>query len=149
MNQKHSRPKLNRYTAGILVLLFAATIYSAVMVLRGRAETIPSIEPTLSADVKSQFSFSASDAPDWRQGPANKTSLALFYNPDDCFTSVEHNEGTVDAAAKLQESQKSLANSGYASTPGPVLTASLQTSTGSQQYQLHQYAVTGTASGGK
>lgn len=51
--------------------------------------------------------------------------------------------------AELQKSEDGLVSAGYTTTPGSILAVTLQTGTGEQQYQLHQYSVTGTGSAGK
>ena len=100
------------------------------------------------SSTKSQFSFAGVTT--WIQGATNKTSMAIFHQTDDgCFVSAEHKTGVLNEAAELQKLQDVSVNGGYTSTPGAVIVASIQTSAGPKQYQLHQYSVTGTGSGGK
>ena len=141
MKQKHNRIRLNRYTAGLLIFLVVAGASAVVVILYNRTDAAPAVRPTVGTAVPSQFSFSGT--PNWRQGPTNKTSMALFHNiRDSCFTSVEHKTGTVDAGAELQKTQASLTSEGYTITPGSTQTLTMQTNTGSKQYELQQSAVT-------
>lgn len=94
-------------------------------------------------------SFLFKGASDWSIGPRNNTSLALFYEPGSCFASIEYKLGKVDAAAEIQKTLDALAGAGYAVTPISVQTLATKTSTGSQDYELHQYAVTGSSDSGK
>ena len=66
--------------------------------------------------------------------------MALFHRYD-CFTSVEHKSGKVDAAAELKKNQASLTASGYSVTPGNTQALTLLTNTGPKQYVLHQSSV--------
>lgn len=94
---------------------------------------------------KSTFSFNGTNG--WRKGPTNGASLALFSDDHSCFTSIERKHGVVDVAMELQKIQDGLASNGYTSTPNAIVSATLATDTGSQQYQLHQYAVSSVKSG--
>lgn len=149
MKQDKSHLILNRYAVGILATLIIVAASVAIATRHNHTNAAPIPKSSLSGPVQSQFSFSANSAPNWRKGPSNKTSLALFYNPYDCFTSVEYKSGTVNIAAELRKSQVDLDGSGYTSTPGTILPVTLRTDTGRQQYKLQQYIVTGTGSLGK
>jgi hypothetical protein len=144
MEQKHNHFKFNRYVIGTLSLLVIAA--AAFLLLRqNQTEATPSTKPAAKT-ATSQFSFSG--APGWRKGPSNKTSMALFHGPHDCFTSVEHKTGSIDVAAELQKNQDSLTSGGYTAAPGAIQSVTLQTSTGPEQYTLRQYSVTGAGSAG-
>lgn len=147
MKQKHNRFSLNRYMAGIFVLLVVAIASAVVVVRHNRTEAAPPVKPPVGAAVPSMFSFTG--ATGWWQGATNKMSMALFYNSSDCFTSVQYKTGTVDVAAELQKGQASQATSSGTSTQSAVLTATLQTNSGPQQYKLHQYSLSYTGSGQK
>jgi hypothetical protein len=148
MKQKHNHFSLKRYTVGTLaILIVAVAACSAVVIEHNPTEAAPSVKSAAAA-VKSRFSFTGTSG--WWQGATNKTSMALFHNAEDCFTSVEYKKGTVDAPAELQKTQTLLTGEGYMVTPGSIQTLALQTSAGSkQQYQLHQYTVTGTGGAGR
>lgn len=145
---KHNRFTLNRYTVGVLAILIIAVVTcSAVALEHNTTEAAPSVRPATVA-LKSQFSFTGTSG--WWQGATNNTSMALFHNAEDCFTSVEYKAGTVDVAAELQKTQTLLTSEGYTVTPGNIQTLSLQMGAGGKpQYQLHQYAVTGARSAGR
>ena len=140
MIQKQKHSILNRYTIGILLLLVAAAISALVVTKHNRTDAAPSLKPGIGAAVPSQFSFAGTIG--WWQGATNKTSMALFHNGDSCFTSVQHINGTADIAAELQKLQVSQAGEGGTATPGAVLAATLQTKSGPEQYELHQYTLT-------
>ena len=146
MKQKHILG-LNRYTVGVLAVLIVAALAGAIFVAtRDAAEAAPS-QPATAQEAKARFSFAG--ASDWREGPSNSTSIALFYNPADCFVSAEYRPGSIDTAAALQKIQTDLASGGYTSTPGATTSATLQTTAGAKQYQLHQYTVAGTGTADK
>ncbi|USN96825.1 MAG: hypothetical protein H6797_01315 [Candidatus Nomurabacteria bacterium] len=137
-----------------LVVLIALGVASVAVVMNLdhiKASTSASSTSNLPQKTpgKSQFSFDTTAASDWRQGPADKVSLAAFYSPSDCFISVEHKAGTLNVATELQKDQNGLSSDGYTSKPGAVVSATLQTSTGKKQFELHQYTVSGNGSGGK
>jgi len=140
MQQKLNRIRLNRYIAGAAVIVIVVVAASAVVLLQyNRTDAAPAVKPATGASVPSQFSFTNTTG--WFQGATNATSMAVFQTTHDCFTSVEHDQGTVNVAASLQQEQTILTNGGYTVTPGNSQTLSLQTSTGPQQYELHQYSV--------
>lgn len=138
MKQKHNH-LLNRYTVSSLafVAVLAITALSISILRHNQTEAAPPSKSTTAA--VSQFSFTG--ATDWWQGATNKTSMALFHNTDGCFVSAQYKTGNVDIAAELHKLQISQAGDGGTSTPGAVLTVALQTSSGSQQYRLHQYSL--------
>ena len=121
--------------AGLIVIAGAGCAF----VLRSNSKasadsaTIPVAKPL--------FSFNTTAAIDWRKGPSNGTSMALFYKPNDCFVSAEYKTGTVDIAAVLQENQKDLESGGYTSTQSAIIPVTLETNAKAQQYNLHQYSV--------
>ncbi len=140
MNQEHNHFRLNRYTSGILVFLFVATVSAIVAIQPNRTDTKPAITPAVGAAAPSQFSFSGT--PNWWQGATSKSDMALFHTiRDSCFTSVQHKTGTVDAAAELQKTAASLTSQGYTVTPGSTQTLTIQTNTGPRQYELQQSSV--------
>lgn len=146
---KQKRKILNRYTISTLaVLILAAAAYTAFIIKPGSTQAETTAKISSNAPVKSQFSFTG--ATGWVQGPTNKTSMALFHGDsiaqpaaDGCFASIEHKTGTVDVAAQLQKQQASLASSGGTMTATATPTATVQTASGPQQYDLHQYSLAG------
>lgn len=135
MSQNHKRFVLNRYTIGTLALLILAAS-TTLIIKHAHTDAAPAIKPGVGAAVPSQFSFSG--VMGWWQGATNQTSMALFHNGDSCFTSVQHYSGTVNANAELQKLQATQSGGGT-STPGAIVPVTLQTKSGTQQYELHQY----------
>jgi hypothetical protein len=98
--------------------------------------------------VNSQFSFDAKAAPEWRQGPANKMSMALFYEKGDCFVSFENKTVPADEVTSLEQIKSGMVANGY--TVADLGSHSLtlkQPGTGTS-YVLHQYSATGGDSNG-
>ena len=147
MQQKHKHLALNRYTASILVFLIIAAVSFVAVTKYNRTDAVTPAKPAVGAAVKSKFSSTGTAG--WWQGASNETSMALFQNSHACFTSVEYKTGTMDAAAALQKAQTMLTNDGYTVTPGSVQTMTLQTTSGPQQYELHQSSVTSPSGSNK
>jgi hypothetical protein len=147
MKQQHSAPGWQTaMQLGIFIVLVGAAV--GVVLYHGHADKPAAASKAAAA--QPPFSFVTAQALDWRKGPSNQTSLAVFHNgTDGCFASMEYRPGAINTDAALQATQASLASSGYTSKPGAVLNLTLQTDTGQQQYQLHQYAVSGTGSSGQ
>jgi len=144
MQQKHKLSIFNRYTVGTLaVLIIAAAIYSVLVIKPGTHDTTAPTKPVTGAATPSEFTFTG--AAGWYKGPTNKTSMALFSDDQDhsCFTSIEHKTGTVNVTAKLQNQHDDLSASGGTMTPVDTPTATIVTKTGTQQYELHQFSLTG------
>lgn len=88
-------------------------------------------------------------AADWRQGPTNETSMALFSKAaadgtSACFTSIEYKKGTIDIAAALQQNLKTQTANNNTVTPMATQTLTLQTTSGDKAYELHQYKTVST-----
>ena len=140
MQQTQNNVGLNRYTTGVLLLVVVMAVSAVAAIWHNHTDAAPAVKPAVGAAVPSQFKFTG--AADWWQGATNKTSMALFHKiADSCFTSVQHIPGTVDAAAELEKLQTTQSGGGT-STPGAVLSVTLQTNSGSKQYELHQYTLT-------
>jgi hypothetical protein len=92
------------------------------------------------AKTNSQFTFKK--VADWRQGPTNKTSMALFYDRADCFVSMQYKSGFVNVMSEQERWQDGQTEQGNTVTPGTVRTLQLQTNEGPKQYQLQQYTLT-------
>lgn len=148
MKQKRNRNIVNRYTVGtVAVLIVAVTAFVTIIGKHDTTEAASSPKTASTQSAESQFSFTG--APGWRQGPTNKTSMALFQDGHDCFTSIQHKTGTVDVAAEREKKQANDTKQGITSTPIGSLVVTLQSSEGQKQYQLHQYSASGTAGGQK
>lgn len=89
---------------------------------------------------KSLFSFTGAEG--WWQGATNETSMALFEKEKGCFTSVQYKTGIVDIATELEKEQDIQLSGDYTVTPSGTQTLTMQTSSGLQKYELHQFAVT-------
>ncbi|HET7630523.1 MAG TPA: hypothetical protein VFK03_04080, partial [Candidatus Saccharimonadales bacterium] len=72
---------INKYTAlGLAALIALVTTFFFTQDKPQVVEADETIER------QSQFSFDG--APDWRLGPTNQTSIALFHDRDGCFVSA-------------------------------------------------------------
>lgn len=98
---------------------------------------------------QSDFAFATDKAEDWRQGPSNGTSLALFSNDRTCFVSLEHRNGAVNIAAELQKIESQFVKGGYTAVRYIKKAAILRIGGESHQYQLYRYTVSGKGSGGQ
>lgn len=120
-----------------LVVVFAIAVFAFQ---HKNTDAAPSTKPSVGAAVPSQFAFAG--AIGWWQGATNKTSVAVFHNTQDCFVSVQHNTGTIEAEqAKVQSASNTLINQGYSVTPINKLTLAFRTNEGVKQYQLDQSSV--------
>lgn len=146
MKQGQRHNVVNRYTVSTLIVLILAVL--AFVVLSTRDNSVASSAPQeVSSTKPTESMFSFIGASGWRQGPTNETSMALFHGHD-CFTSVEYKIGTVDVTAELDKIQSNLKSMDYVSESTATLTTTLRFGAGQEQYQLHQYSVTGTGSAG-
>lgn len=146
MNQKNKHTMINRYTLGISAILIGAVVTYGVLSFKNSTTEAASPKSDTTQSTESYFSFTGTDG--WRQGPTNKTSMALFHGHD-CFVAVEYKDGTVDVTAEIDRIQAGLVKMGYTSLAGAVLTVPSQSSEGHQQYRLHQYSVAGSGSTGQ
>lgn len=131
---------INRYAIFAITLVILIAVGVGVFIWRRGDQPAAAMTTTPKVE-RSLFSFDTRKAPDWRRGPSNGTSMAVFYKPTDCFASAEYHDGTVDITSVLQENQDDLTKSGYPTTQTAVVPMDLQTSTGVQSYDLHQYSV--------
>ena len=74
--------------------------------------------------------------------------MAVFHTPHDCFVSAEYHAGDINIASALQQYQTGLTSGGYTITPSSNQVLTLKTNTGNGHYQLQQYTVSETGSGG-
>lgn len=127
--------------SGLTSLLIAAVISGVAMF---REDTRALSDARKSSPHMSMFAFTGAD--NWRKGPSNKTSIALFNNADTggespCFASTEYYEGAIDVTVELQKNQQTLRNSGYEVTPFSTKTLAMRTPGGDRQYELHLSSV--------
>ena len=97
-----------------------------------------------SKETNSVFSFTGT--PDWRQGPTNETSMALFGPRDDdqtsaCFVSIQYKDGTVDIQKELKKQQDMFTSDGGSMTQIAVTPVTLPTVRGAESYDLYQYDI--------
>jgi len=139
MRQK--RRILNSYIVGALAI--AVVVAAAVATLGTKHRPVDASPATKLASktspVKSQFSFAGTTG--WHAGPANRTSMALFSDDGECFTSIEHKPGTVDTAAQIQKQQADLTTTGGTMTASATPTVTVQLATGIRQYELHEFSL--------
>jgi len=142
---KNTKTRNTKLKITLLVALLVVIGIAGVTLFR--ANSYAAIEnKTTEQESKSLFSFTG--ATDWRQGPSNETSMALFgkaraNSTSACFVSAEYKPGIVDIAAALQEQQDFFKVTGGTMTQIATVTNTLQTSDGEKQYELRQYTVDG------
>lgn len=142
MKQFHFTRKFRvALSLGILVAVVAAGSFFFING-HSRTDAAPSLKPKIGAAVPSEFKFTG--AVDWWQGATNKTSIALFHTlQDGCFVSVQHKMGSITAdQINFQKTEDQLASAGHVITPVTTQTMTIQTNSGSKQYQLQQSSVT-------
>jgi hypothetical protein len=96
-----------------------------------------------------RFSFEASKATDWKQGPSNETSMALFKQDTTCFVSVELKDGDAQETQSLESLTTSWTAGGYTVNATGTSSEQLTTTGTAAPYTLHRYAVTGAGDGGE
>jgi hypothetical protein len=138
---------------GLMLLLGVAATGLAIARSKSSAKTpvaAPHRSPGTVVSDTPLFSFDATKAPDWKQGPGNNTSMALFTKTQGCFVSVELRNGTADEPQALGKVTASLTEQGYGvKTLSPVAASfSLSNDPSGAPYVLHPYALTGVALGG-
>lgn len=143
----HTPRRVGLFVLGIVVIgaLSAAGTFAVLHYTHpGAKKAAPVANIAQKTPGHPQFSFDATAAPNWYQGPVDKVSLAMFSRDktSGCWASIEHKPGTVDADSELQKIQTTLTNSGETVTPGAIVPMTLQTTGGTVSYELHQYTVT-------
>jgi hypothetical protein len=138
---------------GLVLLLGAAA--AGLAIVHARSSAKPSASTTHHAPDTAMsdtplFSFDASRAADWKQGPGNNTSMAIFSKTPGCFASVEMKIGAVNEAQALSKVTASFSEQGYGiKTLSPVSTTfSVSGNASGIPYTLHPYALSGVAAGG-
>lgn len=140
--QKTFRTKRNRSVA--LTLLVFVILGTFVALWLNRADSEAVVDPIAKTSIDSDFSFTGTS--DWRQGPMNQTSIALFSNDttSSCFVSAEFKQGPADISGRLSAIKTQLAALGgkYTTAELETKTLTMHTPSGQKQYDLHQLAVT-------
>jgi hypothetical protein len=137
----------------VVVLFGAAGAGLAIVHAKSSPKTpaaAPYHSPAAVVSATPLFSFDASKAPDWKQGPGNNTSMALFTKTQGCFASVEVKKGTADEPQALSKVTAGFTEQGYGvKALSPITTAfSVSNDPAGISYVLHPYALTGVGQGG-
>jgi hypothetical protein len=122
-----------------LVFALLVVLSGAYFIKQNKAEAKTPARTVATESIPSQFSFSGASG--WHKGPTNETSMALFKDDRECFTSIEHKPGIVDVDADIQKQQSMVAGGGNTMAAGATPAVTVQTDTGSQQYQLHEFTL--------
>lgn len=130
-----SRPVI--FTPSLVIIALA--LVGLVFFMKHRAAAATPHQSVAATPVQSQFSFSG--VPGWHKGPTNETSMALFRDDGECFTSIEHKSGAVDVDTEIQKQQSMMASSGNTMAAGATPVVTVQAGTGSQQYELHEFSL--------
>ncbi len=139
----NTNPKPRR-TKLIISLAAAIVIIAGVAAVLIYGNKTPSKSEVKNESTQPTPMFSFTGANDWRQGPSNETSMALFGKARDdqtsaCFTSIQYRTGTIDIAAELKEQQDSMAAMGTPLTQIAATPVTLKTTKGDKEYDYHQY----------
>jgi hypothetical protein len=142
--KKH--PKQKSILITMLSILVIVASFGVLLVLHHNS---PVIADKKVAAIPTQSMFSFAGATDWRMGPRNGTSMALFGKRDadgmsPCFTSVLYTPGSIDIATKLEQTESLAMGTGDGSTtttPLGTQTLTMQTTEGKRQYSLDQFKV--------
>jgi hypothetical protein len=127
-------PKLLTVSTLLVVAVAAASLITVTQ--HKHTAAAPSAKPGIGAAVKSKFSSTGAEG--WWQGATNKTSMALFQSTHDCFVSAEYKVGTVNAAGELQKTQSNMTKDGYVVSSVSTQSLTLQTTSGTRQYELQE-----------
>lgn len=143
MNQKNK--KFSTKATITLIAGFTAIAGIATLTL---FHNDPAIASNTDIPQQAQPAFSFTSTPDWRQGPTNETSMALFSKArtdgtSACFTSAELKSGDVDVNAEMDELQKNLSYTGGRATLSISTPSVLRTSQGDKPYELRKYKIDG------
>ncbi len=122
-----------------IVIVLLVVVSGLFFVKHGASASAPQKKATVKA-AQSQFSFNGTTG--WHKGPTNETSMALFRNDGECFTSIEQKSGTINIAAKIQKQQSMMTSSGNTMTAGATPETFIQIPTGPQKYELHEFSLT-------
>jgi len=142
MKQFHFTRKL-RIALSLGILVAVTAVCSFIFINEhNRTDAAPPLKPKIGTAVPSEFKFTG--ATDWWQGATNKTSMALFHTlQDGCFVSVQYKTGSIAAdQTNFQKTEDQLTSAGHVITPVATKVMTVQTNSGSKQYQLQQSSVT-------
>ncbi len=143
MTQKQKRYLVS--SLGVIFVVALGAISAVLLTKHSQAEAATKAVAQQALTITPKFSFTGT--PDWRQGPSNETSMALFHTGNNgCFVSAEYNTGVIDEISALQKSLDAFTTTGYAVTPSSTQAMSMSSNTGQLHYQLHQYSVKATSS---
>ena len=147
-NQKIKKHIINRYTVGAALVVVAIIGVSSAFLLKDSADAAASNKKQIVAKATpSQFSFAGTA--NWHKGPTNQTSMALFSDNGECFASIEHKSGTIDVTSAIKKQETGLQSSGGSMTATADVTATIKVNNTSQQYELHQFSLSSSASSQK
>jgi hypothetical protein len=125
-------------TAGVIIAAIAITF---IAIPGQHGNKVDAAGPTKKAPA-SMFTFDASKATEWHLGPTNQTSIALFFNKGDCFTSIGYNPGQVDDTAQNTQAIATMKGQGNADVTVTNQSLVLHANTGDIPYTLHLYSST-------
>ncbi|HET8690044.1 MAG TPA: hypothetical protein VFL81_01245 [Candidatus Saccharimonadales bacterium] len=137
-----TRKFLNKYTVGgLLALILLGAAWVLVHPNHQHVKADVSASNSNMAPNKLQFTFSG--VQNWREGPVNATSIALFHESNGCFVSVEHGSGTIATdKANRQKTEIYLSDHRYKTESIGTETLTMQANDSAQEYKLHQSRVT-------
>lgn len=138
------------YLVGATVIVAAAIVAVIIFINKPDTQKSTTSEPKQNQQkMKSAFTFDAAKAGGWTKGPSNSSSLALFSPDQSCFSSLEKKTAAIDETTAIEEIKAKLTNDGYTVSDAGEGSATLDMPSGTEQYILHQLAVTGTGTAGK
>lgn len=148
LKQKSTKRKV---VLGLIIIsvISLGGISSYVLLRNNSVQAVADINTEVAASV-----FTFTGATDWRPGPSNETSMAVFGKAREngtsaCFVSMEYKTGIVDETAELQKNQKIMNEGGRTVTALGMQILTLRTAQGDKQYNLHQFKVTSPAGAGQ
>ena len=132
-----------KYTAIIIsVLIIGGTVAAAnIFFVKRDSGAVAASEEAPQASV---FTFDEKAAKGWWQGATDEKSMVVFGENEakGCFVSLEYKKGVVDVDEELARVKNEVESDGqYTLVPAAVKTLSLQTSSGQEQYKLHQSSI--------
>ena len=133
--------------APALILIVGVAAIFAWNAISSDSET--AAKPQDAPIVTSAFSFDPTKAAEWRQGPANESSMALFSNDRSCFTSIEYKTGTVDPIAESTKTQENLSKDGYIVEKLDSATVSIKVGSHDTQLNFRQFGIAGSGNAGQ
>ncbi len=126
----------------VLLVTITAIIIGGIFFLHRQINSLANNQPS-NPTVSSVFSFDETEG--WWRGATDETTMAIFDSNDThaCFISAEYIKSKIDVAADLVKAQRELARNGnYTMNELGTKTLALQTPSGTQSYELHQFSIT-------